>query len=543
MSRVVINFLLIIFILSACNGLHHADMILRNGTIFSVDSVNTTYQVMIIEDGKIKEMGGPDLLMTYDADTIIDLNGKYVYPGLIDAHSHFYGLGQSTINIDLTGTKSWDQVIINCDEFVSTMNPIFLLGRGWDQNAWEKKEYPVNDLLNEHFPSIPVLLKRVDGHAAIANNLALHLAGITTATKIEGGEIIQKDGKLTGVLIDNAVDLIEKALPPIPRQIQIKGIYNAEKICVSYGLTTVSDAGLDKDIIQLIDSLHRFGGLNIKVNTMISATPENLNLWFKQGPVITKKLRAASFKMYADGALGSRGACLIEPYTDQVTHTGFLLTPPDQMEKIVKQVAESNFQLCTHCIGDSANRFVLDLYGKYLQNRIDRRWRIEHAQVVDQKDVYKFKTYGIIPSMQPVHATSDMYWAGIRLGNTRVKNAYALKTLMNQNGWIALGTDFPVESPNTWHTFYAATERKDNSIFPSNGFQVENKLTRLEALRGMTSWAARADFEENDRGSLEKGKSADFIITPINLLEDNAEKIRDNKEVITYIDGKRVYPN
>lgn len=530
----------IIIITASCNNRKQVDMLVTGGTIYTVDSAMNTANVMVIDDGKILEVGSSELLANYQADTIINAIGKFIYPGLIDAHSHFYGLGTQEQKVDLTGTNSWQEVLERCKSFAAISQLTLLTGRGWDQNDWPVKEYPDNSLLNELFPTIPVLLKRVDGHAAIANNKALQLAGIDINTQVAGGELLKKNKVLSGVLIDNAVDLVEDKLPKPDKESIIRSLLLAQQACFQYGLTGVCDAGLPSEIIYIIDSLQQAGLLHMRIYAMISANDKQVDEWLARKPIINERLNASSFKMYADGALGSRGACLMHPYSDQPSHHGLILTSHQKIEEYVKRISQSPYQLNTHCIGDSANRFILQLYGKYLNGYKDRRWRIEHAQVVNRNDFDLFGQFGIIPSVQPTHATSDMYWAKDRLGEERLKGAYALKTLMKQSGWIPLGTDFPVESPNPFYTFYAAVARMDAKQFPAGGFQIENALSREEALRGMTIWAAKAAFEEQIKGSLEKGKLADFILVDKDLMKDNLEDIRMLMPAAVFLNGKRV---
>ncbi len=538
-SITVSYFLVLIFI--SCNNKPKADLIFTNASVYTLDSINTKASLLVVKNGYILATGNIELLEQYNCDSVVDLKGKFIYPGFIDAHSHFYGLGVSSQQVDLTGTKSWDEVIERCKEFVALHHPNCLRGRGWDQNDWTDKQYPTNETLNNLFPNIPVLLKRVDGHAAIANNKALQLAKITSQSKIVGGEILVENNKPTGVLIDNAVDLILEKLPQFTLDENIASLKQAQKICSGYGLTSVCDAGLETDIINIIDSLQKAKILQMRVYAMVSTSYANLKHWLNRQPLKTDYLNVSAFKLYADGSLGSRGACLLSPYNDQTKHFGFLLTPKDSIVKYITRIANSPYQLCTHCIGDSANRLILNYYAQSLGKNNNRRWRIEHAQVVNEKDFTYFGNYGIIPSVQPVHATSDMYWAEKRIGKTRMQGAYALQTLLKQNGWLPLGTDFPVESPNPLHTFYAAIARMDANQFPPGGFQNKDALTREEALKGITIWAAKAAFEENQKGSLEAGKFADFVVMDVDLMMDTLEKIRDSKVLQTYIGGTRIY--
>lgn len=538
------NFLsatIIIFLFSSCNLKEKVDAIYYNGQVYTVDSLLNKQEAFAVKEGKFVAVGSNSFIESkYESTVTVDLKQQYVYPGLVDAHSHFYGLGRFMQMVDLTGAKSWNECIERCKKFYETNKTSLLLGRGWDQNLWREKDFPTNEKLNELFKNIPVILKRVDGHAAIVNDFTLGLASINNKTKLSGGMVILNKNKPTGVLIDNAVDLVENVLPEISLNDKIKALNIAEKHCFDYGLTSVCDAGLELPIIHLIDSLHQKSLLNMRVYAMVSLNNQNLKEALKIGVYKTEKLNVSSFKMYADGALGSRGACLLHPYSDDVHNKGFLLTDINKMKSYILQIASSKFQLNTHCIGDSSNRIILNLYSKALPNNNDRRWRIEHAQVVSPSDMKLFKEYKIIPSVQPTHATSDMVWAKDRLGN-RITHAYAYQRLLEQNNWLPLGTDFPVEHVSPFYTFYAAVARKDSEGKPNQGFNIENSLTREQALKGITIWAAKAAFEENEKGSITPNKLADFIVTNIDLLnEKDLMKIRNLKPNAVYLNGKKV---
>lgn len=537
----VTGLLIALLLLNSCSKKVSVDLWVKNARIQTVDSLLQEFSCMAIHDGKIIALGGPELEEKYEPDSILDAGGAFIYPGFIDAHAHFYGLGLSTQRVDLVGTRSWEEVLERCKKFVEIHHPKTLTGRGWDQNDWLVKRYPDNAELTRLFPDIPVLLKRVDGHAAIANALALNLSELTPESVIDGGAVISANGKLTGLLIDNAVDAIQSKLPQPTASERTTALLQAQSLCFAVGLTGVCDAGLETEIIEQIDSLQQAGKLHIRIDAMVSISDENLDHWLARAPIQTDQLRVASFKMYADGALGSRGACMLEPYLDQPGYRGFLLTPPVKIEEYIQRVAKSTYQLNTHCIGDSANRFLLHSYGKVMGAKNDRRWRIEHAQVVHPDDFDLFGDFGIVPSVQPTHATSDMYWAGDRIGADRLRSAYALKRLLEQQGWLPLGTDFPVESINPLYTYYAAVARKDAEGFPQNGFQLEHALSREQALRGITIWAAKASFDEHRKGSLETGKLADFVMMKENLMTENMEVLRNAKVIQVYIGGKRVH--
>jgi predicted amidohydrolase YtcJ len=529
--------------LTSCGGPKKVDALVVNGVIYTVDSSFSTAQAMAIKDGIIVATGtDAEILAAYTAPEKIDAKGQAVYPGFIDAHAHFVGYGKSLFQVDLFGTTSWEEAVERVKVFAAAHPELaWIEGRGWDQNKWPGKKYPTNALLNSLFPNTPVVLQRVDGHAAIANQKAFDISGVKPGQTIVGGEVETKNGVLTGVLIDNAKGLVYNSIPAVNKQTYTQWLQAAQKNCFAQGLTTVTDCGLDISDINFIDTLQREGTINMRLFAMLSDNPENLSAYLKRGPYKTDKLFVNGFKVYADGALGSRGACLLHNYEDRKDWTGFLLANISHYDSLASVLAATNFQMCTHAIGDSANRQILNIYNKYLQKGNDKRWRIEHAQVVNPSDFNLFGATSVVPSVQPTHATSDMYWAADRLGNDRMKGAYAYKQLMDQNGWIPLGTDFPVEDISPFKTFLAAVGRVDAKGFPEGGFQMENALTREQTIKGMTIWAAKASFLEKEVGSLEAGKKADFIILAQDLMQVPVNKILDTKVVATYSGGKKVF--
>ena len=529
--------------LTSCGGPKKVDTLVVNGVIYTVDSSFSTAQAMAIKDGIIVATGtDAEILAAYTAPEKIDAKGQAVYPGFIDAHAHFVGYGKSLFQVDLFGTTSWEEAVERVKVFAAAHPELaWIEGRGWDQNKWPGKKYPTNALLNTLFPNTPVVLQRVDGHAAIANQKAFDVAGVKPGQTIVGGEVETKNGVLTGVLIDNAKGLVYNSIPAVNKQTYTQWLQAAQKNCFAQGLTTVTDCGLDISDINFIDTLQQEGKINMRLFAMLSDNPENLSVYLKRGPYKTDKLFVNGFKVYADGALGSRGACLLHNYEDRKDWTGFLLANISHYDSLASVLAATNFQMCTHAIGDSANRQILNIYNKYLQKGNDKRWRIEHAQVVNPSDFNLFGAASVVPSVQPTHATSDMYWAADRLGNERMKSAYAYKQLMDQNGWIPLGTDFPVEDISPFKTFLASVGRVDAKGFPEGGFQMENALTREQTIKGMTIWAAKASFLEKEVGSLEAGKKADFIILAQDLMQVPVNKILDTKVVATYSGGKKVF--
>ena len=534
---------IILFFAFSCSQKQKVDLIVHNAIVYTVDEKFSMAEAFAVKDGKFVETGtSENILAKYEATNMIDAQGKPVYPGFHDAHCHFYGYGNFLQSANLVGTDSFQSILDTLVSFrKSHPDQAWLIGRGWDQNDWDVQEFPEKTALDSLFPDIPVLLTRIDGHAALANQKALDLAKISKDTKVSGGVVGIKDGKLTGILVDNAIGKVRNSIAdPSEKEIE-KALFDAQEKCFEVGLTNLSDAGLSRNVIEVIDKMPKAGSLQMRMYVMVSSTDEDLEYYLNKGIYKTDFLNVRSFKLYADGALGSRGACLLEPYKDKSDQTGFLLSSPEKLEEMIKKISEKGFQVNTHCIGDSANRLVLDLYGKYLKDKKDQRWRIEHAQVVSKEDQKKFGEFNVIPSVQPTHCTSDMFWALDRLGKPRLRTAYAYKDLLAQNKVIALGSDFPVEDINPLYGFYAAVFRQDANNNPVDGFQMENALTREEALKGMTIWSAYANFEEKEKGSIDAGKFADFVILEEDIMKISKEKIRSVKVWQNYVNGKLVY--
>jgi predicted amidohydrolase YtcJ len=546
----------------SCNDRTKSDAIFYNGNIYTADSAFATVSAFAVKDGKILATGTTEeILADYSAPEKTDLKGQAVFPGFIDAHSHFVGYGRSLFQVNLYDCKTWDEVVERVKTFASAHpDELWIRGRGWDQNKFPEKKFPTNKELSDLFPDRPVLLQRVDGHAAVANAKALELGGVTAGSAINGGKIEVSGGVPTGLLIDNAVDLVSNVIPKARKADYGKWLKKAQDNCFAQGLTTVSDCGLAYYDVKVVDSLQREGALDMKMYVMLSDDGSTYTDYVKErdrvlasgnaelkgyytgkGPYKTQRMFVKGVKAYADGALGSRGACLKKEYSDQHGWVGFLLSTPEHFDSLAATLINTDLQMCTHAIGDSGNHVVLGVYGKYLKGKNDKRWRIEHAQVLDGIDFGAFGLHSIVPSVQPTHATSDMYWAGDRLGKERLKGAYAYKQLLNENGWLPLGTDFPVEDISPIKTFYAAVARKDSKGFPDGGFQKENGLTREQALRGMTTWAAKACFLEKETGSIEKGKFADFVVLDRNIMSVAEDSILTTQVRFTYQNGKRVF--
>lgn len=518
----------------------NADLLITNATIYTVNSKFEIAEAMAVKSGKIIAVGKSDeLIKKYKAAKTINAERQFIYPGFYDAHAHFYSFGMNLQTVNLKGTQSFQEVLDKVTAFQKEKNVNFIQGRGWDQNDWKVKEFPTKKELDQLFPDTPVALTRIDGHAMLVNSKALQLAGITKDTKIEGGQIEIKNGELTGILVDNPMEMINAVIPKPKRETQVQALKEAQKIMFDYGLTTINEAGLEKEIIDLIDTLQQNKELDINIYAMVKATQDNVDFYTQLGVYQTDKLNVRSFKFMGDGALGSRGACLHKEYSDKPHHFGALLSSVEDIKKMAKQIADSDYQMNSHAIGDSTNTVLLSIYKEVLKDKPNRRWKIEHAQIMQEKDFDAF-SLNIIPSVQPTHATSDMYWAEQRVGAARIKNSYAYKKMLSKAGIIALGTDFPIEEVNPMYTFYAAVARKDLKNFPEGGFQPENALTREEALKGMTIWAAYSNFEENEKGSIEVGKWADFIIFDNDLITEDMDAIPFVKPVNTFIKGIRV---
>jgi len=531
--------LILCVLISSCERKEKVDSIIINANIYTVNTNFDKAEAFAIKEGKIIAIGSSlEIQAKYTPTYINDAKGKTIIPGFIDAHCHFYGLGMQQQKVDLSGTKSFDEVVQRIVDFQKEKNVPYITGRGWDQNDWEEKEFPTKDKLDELFPTTPISVRRIDGHALLANQAAIDLANVTVDSPEDGGFIIKKNGQLTGVFIDRPMGLISSKIPKASTKEIAQGLIDAEKICFDLGLTTVDDAGLSKKVIEIIDSLQQAGELKIRIYAMVSASDANIDYFTKNGILKTDRLNVRSFKVYSDGALGSRGAAMKHAYSDKHNHFGALVTPLEDLKRYAKKIALSDFQMNTHAIGDSANYVMLKTYKEVLKDKKDRRWRIEHAQIIDKLDFKYFNN--ILPSVQPTHATSDMYWAEDRIGSERIKGAYAFKDLLNTFEKIALGTDFPVEKVSPFLTFYAAVARKDLNNYPENGFQMENALTREETLKGMTIWAAYSNFEENEKGSIEVGKMADFIILNKDIMTVEADKIPYIQVEETYVGGERV---
>ena len=567
MKSPIFFFVLLVISLSSCHfGNDKVDVIVHNAVIYTMDENNTIEDALAIKDGIIVAIGPErEIMNQYDAPVVIDGRKRPIYPGFIDGHCHFLAYGLMMFDADLTGTNSFAEVLDRVKKYESTRMSEWIIGRGWDQNDWkesmklanpdlaavpeEELEVPFPDktILDSLYPNIPVYLTRIDGHAVLVNQKALDLANINASTIIQGGMVEVKNGKCTGILIDRASTLIENIMPVRTKEEKRKALLAVQEKCFALGLTTVDDAGLMRSDIELIREMQASGELKMRIYAMMSDAKENYDYYLKNGiDTSSRSLTVRSFKFYSDGALGSRGACLLSPYEDLFVQSGrkeygIMLDNASHYAEKAELLKGMGFQMNTHAIGDSANRVMLGIYKNVLGGVNDLRWRIEHAQVVSANDIDLFGDYSIIPSVQPTHATSDMPWAWLRLGKARVARAYIYKDLLNENGLVALGTDFPVEGISPFATFYAAVARKDSKGMPEGGFQMENSLSREEAMRGMTIWNAIANFEEKFKGSIEVGKVADMVLVDRDIMKCEEGAILGSSVELLMLGGGVVY--
>lgn len=540
MFRLIVFLLISVTILTSCMKGKQADMIIHNAVIHSMDEKLTVYEAMAVKDGKIIELGPErQILNKYSADEIIDAKGRDVYPGLTDAHVHLLLAAKQRMGMDLSEYKSYAQLITEIEIYQQRNTKEIIVGQGWNEGLWREKKLPDNDALNTYFPSTPVCLFRYDGHTALVNDAMLKLANIDNETVVVGGEIRKENGKITGIITDEAMELVKKKLP-VPSKKELKEkILEIQNELFMYGITNVHDAGLENEDIKLYKELIDEHKLKLNFYGMLLPTNENILFAQKNGIFKYKNLTIRSFKVFADGSLGSRGAFLKEPYTDDLNSNGHSAINKHELDSLVKLCLDLDYQLNTHAIGDAAVKMVLDAYKDIKELTPDHRWRIEHAQIIDPADLPLFTQYGIFPSIQPTHAVSDYFFAENRIGKNRLKGAYAYQSLLNATGMLAIGTDFPIESMDPFKTIYAACTRKSDKETPGTGFMPEEAISLDDCLRGMTIWAALAGFQEDKIGRLEVGMDATFAIFEKKIALSSG--FQSNFSLHTYIQGIKVY--
>jgi predicted amidohydrolase YtcJ len=534
-------FFLVALVGASCMKGQSVDLVIHNAKIHTMDDENSIVQAIAIRDGEVVEVG-PDrqIMNKYSADEYIDAEGKDIFPGFADAHGHLMSLARQKLSVNLVGTASMDELIVRVEKYEQKKERPVIIGGGWDQSLWNSAELPTNEKLNEKFPDKPVVLYRIDGHAVLANDAALKKYGVTESSHVDGGAILKNaDGSLSGILLDNAIPLISNKLPDFSDHELAQALLEIQQELYGYGITDVHEAGLTPHDFKLIRRLVKDDRLTIGIYGMLYPEKENADFAKKHGFLKEKNFLVRSFKVIGDGALGSRGALLKQPYSDDPHNHGLLTTSIADMKRYSSLAELTGYQLNIHAIGDSTNRLVLDLIQAYSKKNPDHRWRIEHAQVLDPTDFDLLESSGAFPSVQPTHAVSDQRWAESRLGKARLKGAYAYNTLLQKAGMLAIGTDFPVESTNPFLTIHAAVNRKNAEGDPIDGFLPEEALTEEACLRGMTIWAAFASFQEENKGSLEKGKEANLVILESPFTSKGAYS--PNFSNRTFVKGKLVF--
>ena len=546
------SILLNVIVVFSCSTIEDADLVITGGKVATIDKDFSFAEAVAVKDGKIIFVGSDEDVKWYiDKGTDhIELNGGLVLPGLIDAHGHLTGYGESLEYIDLVGTNSYDEILDLVKEKLNSVNPgDWIRGRGWDQNDWEKLVFPQHNRLSEISPNNPVVLTRIDGHALLANAKAMKMAGINKSTKDpSGGKILRdKHGNPTGVFIDNAEQLITDHIPAFSKDEIRRIIKNGAHHLTQYGITGIHDAGISISRISDYKFLIDNGYMPIRINAMLSDTSAVLDDNFLNEHKINSYgddfLRVKSIKLYADGALGSRGAALAEPYSDDPNNKGLILTDSLYMLQITKVALENDFQVCTHAIGDGGIRTVLNIYETALSTnpKQDHRFRIEHSQIVNLDDVERYAELGVIPAMQPQHAISDMPWVEDRIGIDRMNGAYAWRSFIDAGLIIPCGSDVPVEVPDPLIGIYNAITRQDENRFPQGGWISEQKMTIEEAVKGYTIWPAQSAFQEGVLGSIELSKCADFTILNTNIFEIEPIQILDTEILYTIVAGDIQY--
>ena len=512
-----------------------------NAKIYSVNNTFDIFKYMLVDNGIIKYIGNEIPTESIEIIDKIDCEGVTIYPGFIDPHCHFIDLGKTYFTAKLHDAKSLDAVIDICLEFQKTNDSSWLLGRGWNQNNWSDKKIPTKELLDKYFPDNPVLLIRIDSHMALVNQKAIELTDLLNTSFIESGEIEISKNIPTGIILDKALyHVLDFVKPDISTKTQY--IQKATDVCFSYGLTSVGDAFMTYEDFLLYSKMNENNELRINVYGMLVPSIENKNYLKQNGIYNTNKLHIHAVKHFADGALGSRGAALLEPYTDASENYGMLLESDEYWDNEAQFCIDNNLQMVTHAIGDAANKRIINLYHKYTSKSKNLlRWRIEHLQMIDEDDLQKIVDASIVPSIQSTHGTSDYSWAPNRIGDGRMKKSYRIKDILDACGYIVNGSDFPIEKPNPLRGYYSSVARKDDNKKPESGFSPEQKIDRVDALKSMTIWAAYAQFEEQIKGSLEVGKHADFVLTDIDIMDCKEDEILDTKVLSTYVRGIKVF--
>lgn len=549
-----------------CNEQKHADLVIFGGKIYTVNDKAPLAEAIAVSGDKITFVGSETEAKEFitQETTVIDLQGKILTPGFIEGHGHIMGVGYNELNLDLSSVKSFDEMIEKVKEKVSKLAPgEWIIGRGWHQDKWDVKPtgmikgFPIHKKLSEVSPNNPVFLRHASEHAAFANAKAMEIAGVNTLSvekyaneNVEGGEIVRDAlGNPTGLFNERAMSLIDKYVPENTPESDRRALDLAMKACQKNGLTSFHDAGASRERIDLFHKVKTEGKLGTRFYVMITGRdPKLVNEWLQKGPEIDSAgwLTIRSIKLNCDGALGSRGAWLLEPYADRPNFFGMATLPMDSVRTVCRRALTSGFQVCSHAIGDRANQEILDRYESAFKENPDKatdhRFRIEHAQHLNPSDIPRFAALGVIPAMQAIHMSSDRPWAINRLGEKRIKEgAYMWQALLKSGVRIVNGTDAPVEPLNPIPSFYASVTRKTLIGEPEGGYEPEQKMTREQALKSYTLDAAYGAFEEKIKGSVEPGKLADFTIFSKDIMSVPENEILRTEVTMTILDGKIVY--
>lgn len=543
MKNLVLCLIYILFIMSSCSHKsNEVDLIIHNAIVYTLDSENSILDAIAIKDGKIIEVGQErGILNKYKSAHSIDLQRRPVYPGFIDAHCHLIPYGEGKLRLDLSECASEEEMITLTRRQGKKIKSGWIIGSGWDQNKWPSKEFPNKRMIDSIFPDRPVFLKRSDLHTGLANQKALDLVGFDINTEVSGGEILKSQGELTGIILDAAYNKMLEMIPEGNVDESKTALKIAQNDCFRNGLTSVSDAALKSHEVELIREMHKSGELSLRIYGMLMDNETNYSKYLEGGPIVDDRLHVGAFKFFLDGTLGSRGAALCEEYDDDPGNFGILLYEKEQLMERGKLIRDAGWQMNTHAIGDKANKLILEVYQDLLSGKNDRRWRLEHAQMIKPEDREILFENSIIPSVQPTHATSDMSWVKDRIGGKRLKYSYSYKDLLELSGVLAIGTDFPVEQISPINSFYSAVFRTPASGENDEAIEISNSISRMDALKGMTIWAAYSNFEEKKKGTIEKGKFADLTILDRDILKVDREFIPKTKVLYTIIAGEVVF--
>lgn len=562
-TKILTPFLVILLIISCQPKQEPVDLIVTNTKVYTANDEQPTAQAIAVKDGKIWKVGSEEEISAYKGDSteVLDLKGHYIYPGFIEGHAHIMGVGANLVNVDLMGAQSYTEVVEMVRKKAAEIpEGEWIIGRGWHQDKWTEtpenlfKGFPTHHELSEAVPNHPVYLSHASGHASLVNVKALEIAGITKDTPDPNGGEVFKDvtGQPTGLMNETASRLISKVIPEETKELKTRKLQLAIDECLKNGIVGLHQAGSRADDIEVFEDFAKNEELKIRLHVMLTGLDSVLlDSFYAKGPQIglyDNHLNIRSIKLYADGALGSRGAWLLEEYSDAEGVHGHNVTPMEDIEEVVLEGLKNGFQMCTHAIGDRANREVLDIYQRafeaYPDMAKDSRFRIEHAQHIHPEDIPRFAELGVIPAMQAIHMSSDRPWAIDRLGKERIENgAYMWSELIDNGSKIVNGTDAPVEPVSALASFYASVSRKTLKGNPDGGYEPMQKMTREEALKSYTIWPAYGAFMEDITGSIEEGKVADFTVLDTDIMTVPEEDILTARVKMTIIDGEVVFEN